>query len=86
MRSIKRTSSVAIILAFMMACTPNKSENEYAIDAKENISDPKTSILILKSGLSKYPNSANLRKALGDLYLTQGMGAEAEKEGARVPL
>lgn len=80
MRSIKRTSSVAIILAFMMACTPNKSENEYAIDAKENISDPKTSILILKSGLSKYPNSANLRKALGDLYLTQGMGAEAEKE------
>ncbi|MES2364386.1 MAG: XrtA/PEP-CTERM system TPR-repeat protein PrsT [Pseudomonadota bacterium] len=79
----------ALILALITTVTlqgcdhnANLSEQQLIQRAKdyEDKGDTKAGIIELKSALQKNPNSAQARLLLGQIYLKDSMGAEAESE------
>jgi len=88
----KHPVALAIALAFatsvaLSGCgrTSNLTEQEHIQRAKdfEDKGDLKASIVELKNAIQINPDSPQARLLLGQIYLTVGMGAEAEKELTR---
>ncbi len=81
MKLIKLAIATSFALA-LSACSDNENAQSHLVKAKEYINAQKIneSIIELKNALKIAPKNAEVRFLLGQLYLSQGRGADAVKE------
>ncbi|MCJ8321777.1 MAG: PEP-CTERM system TPR-repeat protein PrsT [Colwellia sp.] len=81
MKLMKLAIVTSIALA-LTACGDNESAQSYLVKAKSHLSENQVneSIIALKNALKIEPKNGEVRFLLGQLYLSQGRGAEAVKE------
>ncbi len=86
-RSLPPIRRVTLFIAFSLGlalagCGKDLTDAEYVAKAKESRdrADFRASVIELKSALQKNPNNAEARRLLGEINVTLGNGANAEKE------
>jgi putative PEP-CTERM system TPR-repeat lipoprotein len=79
---IMKLAIVAIIALALNACGDKDSGESYLVKAKSHMSQNNVneSLIELKNALKLAPKNAEVRFLLGQLYLSQGRGADAVKE------
>jgi len=84
--NILSLSLVICLTCSLSACSPQKSTAEYIKEAEQYVANDEVNaaVISLKSAIQQAPKKVAPRKALANIYLNIGMGAEAEKEFLRV--
>jgi len=74
--------STIVACVYLMACSPNKSADEYIISATANLKNQNeaAALIDLKNAIKADLKNSQARLLLGNLYLGNGQAAAAEKE------
>lgn len=79
---LKAFIPLTLSIAVLSACTPEKTPEQLLESAQTHITnkDNNSAIIELKNVIQLQPNNAEARFLLGEIYLSTGNGAAAEKE------
>lgn len=80
-----RTAFKLMVLALLLSSCNKQTTQEFITQAESYISNdkPDDAEITLKNAIKEYPRDPQLREILGDVYLSQGLAAAAEKELGR---
>jgi putative PEP-CTERM system TPR-repeat lipoprotein len=80
-----RSALKLVVLSLLLIGCNKQTTEELLAKAESYIANEKLNDaeIVLKNAIKEYPRNAQLRETLGNLYLSQGLGAIAEKELGR---